>query len=176
MRISSLPLYFGVALSSLCREGNPFRLALSCFLLFCYVVLPSVGYGYSSDISSHVFYIFSHANIWHLLANIVCIWLIRCPFHLVGSLLVVILCSFLPCFTSELTYGFSGVLFCTVGISWGVVGRFRDMLWKNKWYFLIPFLLPHVNVFLHLYCALLGYLLGYCVYRNVVRYKQSEII
>jgi hypothetical protein len=40
------------------------------------------------------------------------------------------------------------------------VHRFRDMLWKNKWYLIIPAFLPHVNFLIHIYCLLAGYLYG----------------
>lgn len=169
-----MQIYLGILLSYFSRISNLLRLLLSIGLVLSYLYFPKTGYDSGSDILSHVFYMFSHANIWHLMANIVCIWMVRCPFHLCGALLAGVVCSFVPSFCSSLTYGFSGVLFAVVGISWGEVGRFRDMLWRNKWYFLIPFVLPHVNGFLHLYCALLGYLLGYCVYWK--KFSKSELL
>ena len=174
IQLSAIQLRLGLFLSFMSRRGNKLRLLLCVGLFLSYFFFPRVGYVFGDGLLNHCLYMFSHANIWHLLANIVCIWLIRCPFHLVGSLLVAVLCSFLPCFTSELTYGFSGVLFCTVGISWGVAGRFRDMLWKNKWYLLIPFVLPHINGFLHVYCMVVGYLLGCSVYRR--KFRTSDLL
>lgn len=176
MQFTTFQFRLGLFFAFMSRSGNILRLLLSVGLCFSYFFFHRIGYGDGSGLCSHLFYIFSHANIWHLLANIVCIWLIRCPFHLVAALLVSVLCSFIPCFVSGETYGFSGVLFGVVGISWGIVGRFKDMLLRNKWYFLIPFMLPHVNACLHLYCALLGYLFGYYAYRKSERYKLSEIL
>jgi hypothetical protein len=61
---------------------------------------------------------------------------------------------------SEPTYGFSGVLFAMVGVSWGRIHRFRDMILRNKWFLIIPAFLPHVNFLIHIYCLLFGYLYG----------------
>lgn len=138
---------------------------VTAVLLLWYMLLPSFGFGGSSDTTTywtgHLFYPLSHANVWHLFANVLCLWMIPCRLHLLSSYAVAVVCSFLPCFLSEPTMGFSGVLFAVVGRSWGVTGRFRQMLWKNKWFLVIPFFLPHVNGFIHVYCMLSGYVVGY---------------
>ena len=84
-----------------------------------------------------------------------------------ATFVLAVLCSFLPCpllplygESAAFTMGFSGVLFAMVGISWGKVGRFREMLRRNKWYLIIPAFLPHVNFLIHIYCLLAGYLYG----------------
>ena len=132
-------------------------------LILSYVFLPRYGFVGFSGFWEHVLYPFSHANIFHLLANVVCVLALLPRFgwmELLFGYLVSVLSSFLPCFCSEPTMGFSGVLFALVGESWGVVGRFKEMLMKNKWFLLIPMFLPHVNGFIHLYCLLGGYLVG----------------
>jgi hypothetical protein len=55
-----------------------------------------------------------------------------------------------------------------VGISWGKTKHFRDMVWKNKWFLVIPMFIPHVNAFIHIYCLLAGYIYGYllCVRKS----------
>lgn len=120
----------------------------------------------SSFLIPRLLYPLSHANIWHLAANIVCLWMLPCPLHIFTTFVCAVLCSFLPCFVSEPTMGFSGVLFAIVGISWGRVHRFRDMLWRNKWFLIIPALLPHVNFMIHIYCLLAGYTYGRYATRN----------
>lgn len=138
------------------------KLFVSLLLVVSYFFFPRVGFvGIGGSIFGHLFYSFCHVNIFHLLANVLCLWLLPCRLHFFESYLIAVLCSLVPCFVGEVTMGFSGVLFSIVGISWGKVGRFRDMLWKNKWFLLIPFLVPHVNAFLHIYCLLLGYLFGW---------------
>lgn len=132
---------------------------MTLLLVFSYIYLPVFSFP-GGGIEGYMLYSISHANIWHLLANILCLWMIPCPLHLLVSFLLAALCSFLPCFVTEPTMGFSGVLFSMVGISWGMTGRFRDMLWKNKWFLVIPIFVPHVNAFIHLYCIVVGYLAG----------------
>lgn len=155
-------------------EGS--RFVVSLVLVGSYFLLPKYGFTSSlSPLSSHLLYPFSHANIWHLLANILCLCLLRCPLHIFATYTIAVLCSFLPSFSlysllvgqgsalSEPTYGFSGVLFAIVGVAWGKVGRFREMLTKNFWFLFIPAFIPHINFLIHLYCLLAGYALGHLV-------------
>lgn len=136
------------------------RLIVSLFLVVWYFAMPRVGYVWDGGFGSHFLYSLSHANIFHLLANVVCFWMIPCELHLFFAASVAFLCSFLPCFILEPTSGFSGVLFAVVGMSWGRVHRFKDMIWRNKWWLIVPVFIPHVNAFLHVYCLVLGYLVG----------------
>lgn len=136
------------------------KLIVSLLLVAWYFAMPVCGFDGYSDIFGHLLYPLSHANVWHLAANVLCLWMIPCDLNLTISFLLAVLCSFLPCFTSEATVGFSGVLFSIVGISWGRVRRFRDMIWRNKWFLLIPFFIPHINAFIHLYCLLAGWVVG----------------
>lgn len=141
------------------------KVVVSVVLVAGYFLLPGVGFGGHAmtacgTIGGHLLYSFGHANVWHLLANVVCLWMVGCPLRLGWSYLVAVVCSFLPCFVGEATCGFSGMLFAMVGLSWGKVGRFKDMLWRNKWYLVVPLFVPHVNGVLHLYCLLGGYFVG----------------
>ena len=132
-----------------------------------YFFLPKYGFTFHGPLLNHFLYPFSHANIWHLSANILCLWMLRLPTHIIATYICAALCSFLPCpllplygGSAEATMGFSGVLFAMVGVSWGKLHRFRDMVWRNKWYLIIPAFLPHVNFLIHIYCMLAGYLYG----------------
>lgn len=140
------------------------KLLVTIVLVVSYFVLPKYGYHCGEYSWCNVLYPFSHANVWHLGANILCLWMIPCDLHILISFLLAVLCSFLPCFVLEETMGFSGVLFAIVGISWGSIHRFRDMIWKNKWFLVVTIFIPHVNAFIHLYCMLAGYLIGSCVH------------
>lgn len=157
-------------------EGS--RFVVSLVLVGSYFLLPKYGFTSSlSPLSSHLLYPLSHANIWHLLANVLCLCLLRCPLHIFATYTIAVLCSFLPCplFMDMLlshtplgepegvTMGFSGVLFAIVGVAWGKVGRFREMLTKNFWFLFIPAFIPHINFLIHLYCLLAGYALGHLV-------------
>ena len=146
---------------------NSFKLLVSFVLVGSYFLLPKYGFTFSIlPVENHLLYPFSHANIWHLAGNILCLWMLRCPLHIYATYVCAVLCSFLPCFVAEPTMGFSGVLFAMVGISWGKIHRFRDMLKKNIWVLIIPAFLPHINFLIHLYCLLLGYLYGRYATRN----------
>lgn len=162
---------------------------IGCKLFVClvlvgsYFLLPKYGFtAFSFSLQPPYFnpqpstfnllYPLSHANIWHLLANILCLFMLRCPLHIFATYTIAVIASFIPSFSlygflcsdavaaQEVTYGFSGVLFAIVGISWGKVHRFRDMLTKNIWFLIIPAFIPHINFLIHLYCLLLGYLYG----------------
>lgn len=138
------------------------KLVLVIVLALSYFLLPQeYGFTFHSGLINHFIYPFLHANIWHLAANVACIFMITSPLRLYVTIPIAILCSFLPCFISEPTVGFSGVLFAIVGISWGVLHRFKDMVWKNKLILIIPVFLPHVNFMIHIYCLLAGYLYGH---------------
>lgn len=142
------------------------KLLVSLVLVLSYLFLPRYGFtafvpsAFPEGIIQHILYPFSHANIWHLAGNILCLFMIRAKLHLTTSYLCAVLCSFLPCFCEEPTTGFSGVLFCIVGISWGKIHRFREMIWRNKWFLIIPAFLPHINFLIHIYCLLAGYMYG----------------
>ena len=151
-----------------------------CFLLVgSYFFLPKYGFTAFDgslcvhDIATHFLYPFSHANIWHLACNMLCLLMLKCRTHIFATYLIAVISSFLPSFClydsitqggfaalSVPTYGFSGILFAMVGISWGKAHRFRDMIWRNKWYLVIPAFLPHVNFLIHIYCLLIGHLYG----------------
>lgn len=154
------------------------KLVVCLVLVLSFFLLPKFGFistfhVCSDSIAAHFLYPLSHANIFHLIVNILCLFMLQCPMRLHITYPIAVIASFLPCFTlyglitgsgfllSEPTMGFSGVLFAMVGISWGLIHRFRLMLWKNKWFLIIPAFLPHMNLFIHLYCLLFGYLAGH---------------
>ncbi len=152
-------------------------LIISVVLVGSYFCLPKYGFTFHGPWLNHLLYPISHANVWHLAANVLCLWMLRCHLHICTTYLIAVLCSFLPCpllplygESSALTMGFSGVLFAMVGISWGRIHRFRDMIVRNKWILIIPAFLPHVNFLIHLYCLLAGYLFGHLCAR------KSEIL
>ena len=136
-------------------------------------MFPKYGFTFHGDLAGHLLYPLSHANVWHLAANVLCLWMLRCPMRLPVTYAIAVLCSFLPSFClfdsivngsfyslQAPTYGFSGVLFAMVGISWGRIHRFKDMILRNRWILIIPAFIPHINFLIHIYCLLAGYLYG----------------
>ena len=154
----------------MCHKIDVNRLLVSLILVGSYFFFPKYGFTFNGDFIGHLLYPLSHANIWHLLANILCLWMLRCPLHLFVTYLMAVICSFFPSFClglfdgftlqSEPTYGFSGVLFAMVGISWGRIHRFKDMVIRNKWILILPAFIPHINFLIHIYCLMAGYLYG----------------
>jgi membrane associated rhomboid family serine protease len=147
---------------------NTQKIILSEILIVAFLFYPKVAYnisplsfGEGTGVGCHFLSIFSHANIFHLLGNLLCIWLIKCKFRLLPALAVSFVCSFLPQWSlwgsADAACGFSGVLFAVVGMAWGEVHRFKDMVRKCVIPLVICGLFPNVNIFIHLYCLLLGY-------------------
>lgn len=135
------------------------KVIVSVVLVVSWIAMPQFSFP-EDGIIGHCLYPLSHANVFHLAANVLCLWMIPCGLHLTTAYVVAVVCSFLPCFLGESTCGFSGVLFAIVGMSWGRVKRFKDMLWRNKWWLVIPMFIPHVNALLHIWCLLVGWIVG----------------
>ena len=151
-------------------ERDGVRLILSQILIAAYLFYPMAAYNINSSlpmqggmgwVSLHFLSLFSHANIFHLLGNLLCLWLMKCRFRLPQALAISFVCSFLPQWSlwggTELACGFSSVLFAVAGMAWGEAGRFRDMVKKCVLPLIIVGLFPNVNIFIHLYALLLGY-------------------
>ena len=143
------------------------KLVVSIVLVGSYFILPKYGFTFHGPLINHLLYPLSHANIWHLAANILCLWMLRCQLHIFTTFVCAVLCSFLPCPLlpiygdyDAVTMGYSGALFAMVGISWGKIHRLRDMIVRNKWILIIPAFLPHVNFLIHIYCLLAGFTYG----------------
>lgn len=139
-------------------------------LIASYFLLPKYGFTSCSGIVEHILYSISHANIWHLLANVLCLFVLRCPTHIISAFLCAVLCSFLPCPITEPTMGFSGMLFVMAGISWGRIHKLWDMVRRNSIILIIPAFLPHINFMIHFYCLLAGYIVG----RFLLLYKSKN--
>ena len=157
------------------------KLVVSIVLVGSYFILPKYGFTFHGPLINHLLYPLSHANIWHLAANILCLWMLRCQLHIFTTFVCAVLCSFLPCPLlpiygdyDAVTMGYSGALFAMVGISWGKIHRLRDMIVRNKWILIIPAFLPHVNFLIHIYCLLLGYLYGHAMTTKKVNYASGN--
>lgn len=174
--------------------------ALTVLMVSWYFLLPVTGYDpfplsatpcipaafspspTATFLLSHVLYIFSHANIWHLFGNLFVLWIMSSPLYVLPSIVIAVLCSFLPAFglwTLGLTVGFSGVLFAIAGIKWGRYcynSRYRRHVFNDFCVKVLPFALigvfiPHVNWCIHLYSLLLGFLYGRFLYGRFLSRK-----
>ena len=147
-------------------------------LMLWYILMPQTGYesGLDGNALEHAMSMMSHANVWHLAANLFALWLIRNKMYLLPSLAIAFIMSFLPVrgiWQIGITMGFSGVLFAIFGIKWGVYCRKcaedSDLRGKEALirFFLraYPFaifgvFIPHINWCIHTYCLLAGLLYG----------------
>lgn len=132
-------------------------LTLFCLLFYAWHI------GFSADVSwqHHVLFNFCHANIFHLIINLMVLWQVQNRIPVVEALLVSFLASYLPMYVSAPTMGLSGFLFAAFGIMWGKTGRALDAMKAGLPFIFITMLLPNINGLLHLYAYVLGYLLEY---------------
>lgn len=136
----------------------------------------------------HFVAMFLHGNVWHLLGNVLVLWLLRRPLYLWQGVVIGYLCSWLPAvpgvwdifggwccngiaaYGTMVTVGFSGVLFGMVGVKWGVwarrkIGRdgiatYWTMVRRMGPFLTLGALLPGVNWCLHVYCFVVGVVWG----------------
>lgn len=111
---------------------------------------------------SHFFYPFSHANVFHLLANLVALLTFRKNVGIVAYIAAVA-ASFLP-MSSTATMGLSAVLFAHIGATWAYSAGFYPMCRRILPFAVLIGLLPGVNFFIHIYSLFLGYIIIYIVY------------
>ena len=147
------------------------KIILTLLLTACWLWMPVAGYESNVyedvDVFSHATYIISHVNIWHLAGNLFVLWLLRRKLWLVPSVVMAVLCSFLPVFgiwPIGMTVGFSGVLFAIIGIKYGVLCRsgmpVKEFCRKALPFAVVGIVIPHINWCLHLYCLLAGFVYG----------------
>lgn len=155
------------------------KAAMAIAMVAWFVCMPVVGYGgeYCGDsavlgtAARHFLYMWSHANVWHLLGNLFVLLIWKGRLHAVPSVAIAFLCSFIPAFgiwPIGMTVGFSGVLFSMTGIRWGDYCRrapFRHLAFAEFCMKALPFavaeiVIPHVNWCIHLYGMLAGFLYG----------------
>jgi len=156
------------------------KTVLTVILTAWYAFAPQVGYGNHGDASivHHALYMLSHAGVWHLLGNLFVVWIMRKHLYIAAATVIAFVASFFPVWgpiwpLDGVTMGFSGVIFATWGVKWGVychsflfAGRkyVRDKVCefciKALPFALIGAIIPNVNWCLHLYCLLIGYSYG----------------
>lgn len=114
---------------------------------------------------NHFLYIFSHANIFHLLANIIVLVSFRKKINFIAWIAAVT-ASFMP-MANIPTVGMSALLFAHLGTTWAPTKGFKNMCRK-----ILPFavacgLLPGINLLIHIYALFLGYTFMYLYYHFI---------
>ena len=112
----------------------------------------------TADWTRCLYYSFFHANIWHLLGNIACMWAIKGRFRWFFCYLVAVFAFFLPSLTDLPVFGFSCVIFAEIGRRFGRIPALWRMV-KCVWpAFVIGILVPNIAVFPHLWALTGGFL------------------
>lgn len=105
--------------------------------------------------ANHFLFSFSHANFFHLLANVFALVLLRKPVGWV-AFLAASAASFLP-MTSTPTLGLSALIFAHIGTTWAPSRGLALMCRKVLPFAVLVGLLPGVNLLIHIYALFLGY-------------------
>ena len=143
-----------------------YLLAITTFIC---LFLPTQAFSPASPFHTHLLYHFFHANIFHLAANILCLFLIKFPIRYLKAFLVATFVSFLPCPTwqwSQMSFeyipvcGLSAFLLAVIGIAWGEVSTFNRMVKTTLLPVAVFSLLPNVNLLIHVYALIFGFVVG----------------
>lgn len=99
---------------------------------------------------------FYHTNFWHLLANGLCLWVMK-RIRWVEAYVTAVVCS--VCIVHP-TIGMSGVIFAAIGLNLGVAKGGLKRLMKTAAYAVVFGLLPGVSMGFHLMTLGMGWILG----------------
>mgnify|MGYP002623225641 CR=1 FL=1 len=141
------------------------RNTLAVFSFF--LVIASVLHGIGLISPTQWTYMFYHANIFHLLVNLVCLWRLSGRIYwLTSSICCLTTCNSL--LWSPGVIGFSGFIFCELGIRWGIwshLGRLTRENSKRVFYLVLLFILTgFIGCFavkIHVYSFIFGLISGY---------------
>lgn len=111
-------------------------------------------------------YAFRHANVFHLMCNLIAMYSIK-DFRWLPSMSIGVICYMLPRCT-ENTAGFSGVICAAIGIIWGeyfATGGTRRNCARFAVYTVLPLCLslfvPQIDGLIHIYALTTGLIYGY---------------
>ena len=158
---------------------NTQKYILSAILILAFVAMPDfTAMPVNGDnewhnhsvrwLTGHALFALSHANVFHLAGNLLCLYLMKIPLRLPLTLGISFVCSFIPVWSVwevQAVCGFSGVLLASIGYAFGdAAWRNHSGLWLKrmvKWCVVptvVTGLLPHMAMAFHLYCLAAGYL------------------
>lgn len=146
----------------------------NCIIILIAAVVylfPTVAVNYEvsspADGVLHAVSVFSHANIFHLLANAYCVFLIKTDLRWFRAFVIALLVSFIPApvwswsemgFTFMPTCGLSAMILAAVADLFAQ----RTSLLRMLKYLVLPVLIltpvPNVNTAVHLYAIFLSYI------------------
>ena len=155
------------------------KLIITTILVISFLLLPRVGFcpagGEVYAVPTNVFFPLVHANVFHLLCNIACLWqLYDVKRLLFAGCIVSFLCSFLPESLHDIM-GCSGIIFAMIGFRFGEYGRFNTMVKAYALFFVITAFIPNVAVLFHIYCLVMAYIAGN-LYQTLSLLKKATCI
>lgn len=133
---------------------------LTAVCLVCQAVAGISASDHSSPLLTHFIYMFEHVNVWHFLCNMIVLWSVNGRMETWKAILIAVVASYIPTWYDKPTLGLSGFLFALFGIMWGRVGRFKDCMKKGLPVIALTIAMPGVNGLIHLYCYVIGYIVG----------------
>lgn len=104
---------------------------------------------------NHIFYIFSHDNIFHLLANVIALLTFRKTIN-PTAWIAAVAATFLP-MSGTPTLGMSALLFAHLGTTWAPTKGLYPMCRRVLSWAIVIGLFPGVNMLIHIYALFLGY-------------------
>ena len=146
------------------------KIIVLILLLVLFIFLEPTPVFKGCEFINHFVFHFFHANVWHLLGNGVCLWVMK-RMNWAASYVVAVLCSFL---IVEPTVGMSGIIFSAIGIN---LGRRSDSVRLGRCAVsaVLFGLLPGVSLVFHLISLLVGFGYGWSIesYRIYRRCRAS---
>lgn len=152
---------------------------LAVAVVLCFVAVVFQPAKPADALYRHVWWIFYHANVWHLAGNLFVLWCMTGRLWLWPSVAMTVAASWLPVVpgvwemwdslakpaSAVVTLGFSGVLFAMAGVKWGVAIKGGRVTWWTFCKKVVPVVLlgalvPHVNWSIHGYCLMMGVAYG----------------
>lgn len=148
----------------------------------CLGVIEPEQYGICKgcSLSARLSYCLFHANIYHAVVNIWCLLSLAFiyEYSLKQLFTAYLISAFYPVdwfwFTSSMpTVGLSGVCFALMGM---VSYKVKRKLYYHSWiaaFIAVGFLLPNANAWLHLYCYVVGLMVGF-LNAPIINVKQGS--
>lgn len=130
----------------------PKRYYVILILLVLYLLSEPTPVYKGCDILHRFIFHFHHSNVWHLLANASCIYVMK-KFRWLESYAVAVLCSWL---IVTPTVGISGMVFAAIGFNLGEKSTWKGL---SKCFFsaVLFGLMPGISMLFHVSCLLAGF-------------------
>lgn len=144
---------------------------LALLLLVYLVCTPTPAYS-GCGLTDRLTFHFFHSNIWHLMANGLCIWVMK-RIRWVEAYVIAVVCS--ACIVHP-TVGISGLIFAAIGLNLGAVKGTGKWLARTAVYAVVFGLLPGVSMVFHLTTLCIGFLWGRIRMSLIARITRSTPI